>query len=333
MCIITEIFSNFAPTTIVLSEFQTNMGNLPNITKNLLIINALAFIMMYIVKGSMGIDLNNVFGLHFFMASDFQVYQLVTYMFMHAGIEHIAFNMLALWMFGRVVETVWGPRKFLFYYIFCGIGAGVMQEIAQFFWLYSTLNSQLSLGVFDAFSVMSQMSEQLNGLTTVGASGAIYAILLAFGMIFPEERIFIFPLPIPIKAKWFVIFYAGVELFSALATPGDHVAHLAHLGGMLFGFLLIRYWRKSISGHYGGRSRGQEFFDKMRTSWEKRSRKQSGPTDNSGSYNRHGSDWDYNSRKKSQQEEVDRILDKIRKSGYESLTREEKQTLFDQSGK
>ena len=115
MCIITEIFSNFAPTTIVLSEFQTNMGNLPNITKNLLIINALAFIMMYIVKGSMGIDLNNVFGLHFFMASDFQVYQLVTYMFMHAGIEHIAFNMLALWMFGRVVETVWGPRKFLFY--------------------------------------------------------------------------------------------------------------------------------------------------------------------------------------------------------------------------
>ena len=180
---------------------------------------------------------------------------------------------------------------------------------------------------------MSQMSEQLNGLTTVGASGAIYAILLAFGMIFPEERIFIFPLPIPIKAKWFVIFYAGVELFSALATPGDHVAHLAHLGGMLFGFLLIRYWRKSISGHYGGRSRGQEFFDKMRTSWEKHSGKQSGPTDNSGSYNRHGSDWDYNSRKKSQQEEVDRILDKIRKSGYESLTREEKQTLFDQSGK
>lgn len=311
------------------------MGNLPSITKNLLIINVLAFVTMYIVKGSIGIDLNNVFGLHFFMASDFQVYQLVTYMFMHAGIEHIAFNMLALWMFGRVVETVWGPRKFLFYYIFCGIGAGFMQEIAQFFWLYGTLNSQMPLGMLDAVGVMSQMSEQLNGLTTVGASGAIYAILLAFGMIFPEERIFIFPLPIPIKAKWLVIIYAGIELFSALATPGDHVAHLAHLGGMLFGFLLIRYWRKSMASHYGGRSRGQEFFDRMRDAWEKRSGKQGSNYGNGtgGSYGKHGSDWDYNSRKKSQQEEVDRILDKIRKSGYESLTREEKQTLFDQSGK
>ena len=104
------------------------MRNIPTITKNLLIINILAFLAMYVLKGAMGVDLNNLLGLHFFMASDFQVYQLVTYMFMHANFEHILFNMFALWMFGCVVENVWGPKKFLFYYIFCGVGAGMLQE-------------------------------------------------------------------------------------------------------------------------------------------------------------------------------------------------------------
>lgn len=250
------------------------MRNIPTITKNLLIINILAFFAMYVLKGATGVDLNNLLGLHFFMASDFQVYQLVTYMFMHANFEHILFNMFALWMFGCVVENVWGPKKFLFYYIFCGIGAGMLQEIAQFFSVYIELNSQQPMGVFEAFGWMSKLSHQLNGLTTVGASGAIYSILLAFGMLFPEERIFIFPLPIPIKAKWFVIGYAGIELFSALATPGDHVAHLAHLGGMIFGFFLIRYWRKhpQNGGRYNINS-GPNFFDRMRTNWEQHNQK------------------------------------------------------------
>ena len=250
------------------------MRNIPTITKNLLIINILAFFAMYVLKGATGVDLNNLLGLHFFMASDFQVYQLVTYMFMHANFEHILFNMFALWMFGCVVENVWGSKKFLFYYIFCGIGAGMLQEIAQFFSVYIELNSQQPMGVFEAFGWMSKLSHQLNGLTTVGASGAIYSILLAFGMLFPEERIFIFPLPIPIKAKWFVIGYAGIELFSALATPGDHVAHLAHLGGMIFGFFLIRYWRKhpQNSGRYNINS-GPNFFDRMRTNWEQHNKK------------------------------------------------------------
>ena len=270
---------------------------------------------MYVLKGAMGVDLNNLLGLHFFMASDFQVYQLVTYMFMHANFEHILFNMFALWMFGCVVENVWGPKKFLFY-IFCGVGAGMLQEIAQFFSVYLEFNAQQPMGVFEAFGWMSKLSHQLNGLTTVGASGAIYSILLAFGMLFPEERIFIFPLPIPIKAKWFVIGYAGIELFSALATPGDHVAHLAHLGGMIFGFFLIRYWRKQSNG--GGRyniNNGSSFFDSI------------------GSNYTGNSDWDYNARQRAKQEEVDRILDKVRKSGYESLTKEEKNTLFEQKRK
>lgn len=309
------------------------MRNIPTITKNLLIINILAFLAMYVLKGAMGVDLNNMLGLHFFMASDFQVYQLVTYMFMHANFEHILFNMFALWMFGCVVENVWGPKKFLFYYIFCGVGAGMLQEIAQFFSVYLEFNAQQPMGVFEAFGWMSKLSHQLNGLTTVGASGAIYSILLAFGMLFPEERIFIFPLPIPIKAKWFVIGYAGIELFSALATPGDHVAHLAHLGGMIFGFFLIRYWRKQSNG--GGRyniNNGSSFFDSMRTKWEAHNQKK---TENNGgsSYTTGNSDWDYNARQRAKQEEVDRILDKVRKSGYESLTKEEKNTLFEQKRK
>ena len=309
------------------------MRNITTITKNLLIINILAFFAMYVLKGATGVDLNNLLGLHFFMASDFQVYQLVTYMFMHANFEHILFNMFALWMFGCVVENVWGPKKFLFYYIFCGIGAGMLQEIAQFFSVYIELNSQQPMGVFEAFGWMSKLSHQLNGLTTVGASGAIYSILLAFGMLFPEERIFIFPLPIPIKAKWFVIGYAGIELFSALATPGDHVAHLAHLGGMIFGFFLIRYWRKhpQNGGRYNINS-GPNFFDRMRTNWEQHNQKKA--ANNTGHFTSSGnSDWDYNAHQKAKQEEVDRILDKIRKSGYESLTREEKNTLFEQKRK
>ena len=308
------------------------MRNIPTITKNLLIINILAFLAMYVLKGAMGVDLNNLLGLHFFMASDFQVYQLVTYMFMHANFEHILFNMFALWMFGCVVENVWGPKKFLFYYIFCGVGAGMLQEIAQFFSVYLEFNAQQPMGVFEAFGWMSKLSHQLNGLTTVGASGAIYSILLAFGMLFPEERIFIFPLPIPIKAKWFVIGYAGIELFSALATPGDHVAHLAHLGGMIFGFFLIRYWRKQSNG--GGRyniNNGSSFFDNMRTKWEAHNQKKAG--NNSGPNYTGNSDWDYNARQRAKQEEIDRILDKVRKSGYESLTKEEKNTLFEQKRK
>jgi len=227
---------------------------------------------------------------------------------MHAGIEHIFFNMFALWMFGCVVENVWGPKKFLFYYISCGVGAGLIQELAQF--------TSLSLSLYPSIGM------------TVGASGAIYAILLAFGMIFPDERIFIFPLPVPIKAKWFVCFYIVVELFSALATSNDSVAHTAHLGGMLFGFLMIRYWRNHPGGGNFGRANGRQFFDKLRNNWERRSNKKAGD----GGSRSSNADWEYNARKKKEQEDIDRILDKIRRSGYDSLTDEEKRKLFE-SGK
>ena len=316
------------------------MRNIPVVTKNLLIINILVFIATYVLRG-LNIDLNDILGLHFFLASDFRIWQFFTYMFMHGGFTHILMNMFMLWMFGMVVENVWGPRKFLFYYIVCGVGAGLCQELAQ----YGTYLVE-GLSQFESVRIgttVLPMDVYLNMMNTVGASGAIYGVLLAFGMLFPEERMFIIPIPIPIKAKWIVMGSIVVELFSAIGTSNDGVAHLAHLGGMLFGFILIHYWKKHPYSGYGdfGMNRGHQFFDRMKNSWEQRGGRASHNTTNgsNGSWSNtsqsntadNNSDWDYNARKKQQQEEVDRILDKIRKSGYDSLTKDEKQKLFDSS--
>ena len=216
------------------------MNNLPPITKNLLIINVLCYFGI-IVARRYGVDLDSVLGLHFFLASDFKLYQLFTYMFMHANLEHIFFNMFAVWMFGRTLEMVFGSKRFLTYYLVCGIGAGIVQEVIQYVF-YAT-----ELVRYDSVNIgveIVPMAEYLNLMTTVGASGAVYGILLAFGMLFPNSQMFVFPLPFPIKAKFFVIGYAVIELFLGLGQTGDGVAHFAHLGGMIFGFLLIMYWRK-----------------------------------------------------------------------------------------
>jgi len=316
------------------------MRNIPVVTKNLLIINILVFIATYVLRG-VNIDLNDILGLHFFLAKDFRIWQFFTYMFMHGGFTHILMNMFMLWMFGMVVENVWGPKKFLFYYIVCGLGAGLCQELAQ----YGTYIVD-GLAQYDSVRLginIVPMDVYLNMMNTVGASGAIYGVLLAFGMLFPNERMFIIPIPIPIKAKWIVMGSILVELFSAIGTSNDGVAHLAHLGGMLFGFILIRYWKKHPYSGYGdfGMNKGHQFFDRMKNSWEQRGGHDNrnttpGASDSWTNTSPHNtadskSDWDYNAQKKQQQEEVDRILDKIRKSGYDSLTKDEKQKLFDSS--
>ena len=217
------------------------MNNLPTVTKNLLSINVLCFFGMLVAK-RYGIDVENLLGLHFFLASDFNLSQLISYMFMHANFQHIFFNMFAVWMFGRVLEQVWGPKRFLTYYLICGIGAGLIQELVQYLEYAFTLSNYDSVNLGIAGGII-PMEEYLNMMTTVGASGAVYGILLAFGMLFPNSQMFIFPLPFPIKAKYFVIGYAVLELFLGLGG-GDGVAHFAHLGGMLFGLILIIYWRK-----------------------------------------------------------------------------------------
>ncbi len=196
------------------------------------------------VAESWGINLNYYLGLHFFLNDSFQVYQPLTYIFMHGGLSHLFFNMFALWMFGRILENVWGSKNFLIYFLICGIGAGVVQEIVQYVSINMDISSfeqarGLALSSYDRAMVYSRIP------STVGASGSVYGILLAFGMMFPNEKLFIIPFPFPIKAKFFVIGYAIIELVTGLSNnPNDNVAHFAHLGGMLFGLILILYWRK-----------------------------------------------------------------------------------------
>lgn len=226
------------------------MRELPVVTKNLLYINVLMFLAA-LAAGRYGIDLNEYLGLHLFIADDFKPLQIVTYMFMHGGFMHLFFNMFALFMFGRVLESVWGPKRFLTFYFVTGIGAGLIQEVVQFIY-YETQLSMYS-GVNLGAGLVVPMSQYLNMWITVGASGAIYGILLAFAMTFPNERLFVMPFPFPIKAKYFVLIFGALELLSGIGNrPGDNVAHFAHLGGMLFGLVLILYWRKKgeIDGPY-----------------------------------------------------------------------------------
>jgi membrane associated rhomboid family serine protease len=298
-------------------------------TKNLLVVNFLAFAATWVLE-LRGIDLSQLLGLHFFLASDFHFYQFFTYMFLHGGFTHIFFNMFALWMFGSVIERVWGPKKFIFYYIICGIGAGLTQEIVQY--ANFSIQGLSAYQYVNAGGIQMTTDAYINLWTTIGASGAVYGILLAFGMIFPNERLFIIPFPFPIKAKWLIVGYIAIEIFSALGQ-NDGVAHMAHLGGMLFGFLLIRYWQKHPdSSQRFGRSRGQEFFENMKRRYDQRQQDQRNNRMHAEeTQRRRETDEEYNARKRQNQEEVDAILDKIRKSGYDSLTKEEKKKLFDQS--
>ena len=235
------------------------MNNLPAVTKNLLIINVLCFF-GGIVARRYGMDLNEMLGLHFFMASDFKLYQLVTYMFMHADFQHIFFNMFAVWMFGRILETVWGSQRFLFYYVLCGIGAGLVQEVTQYFEFLPVMHDMAQFLTFPADTSIPingttrsaeqwvALCQRIISVPTVGASGAVYAILMAFGILFPNQPMYIFPLPVPIKTKWMIMGYIAIELYLGVAS-NDGIAHFAHLGGMVFGFLLIMYWRKKGTFH------------------------------------------------------------------------------------
>ena len=301
------------------------LSSVPPVTKNIIIINILVMIMTWLSPEFMYEN----FSLFYPTSAFFKPWQIITHMFMHGGFWHIFFNMYTLFIFGCVLERMWGPKKFLLFYFVTGIGAALMHTGVQAIEMqvYMSQAAEGSAGAIQAIHALKMTP-------TVGASGAVYGILLAFGMIFPEQRIFIFPFPFPIKAKWFVIIYAGLEVAQALSTPGDGVAHLAHLGGMAFGYMMIRYWRSHLGTGYG-MDGGTQFFDSMRASWERqRNRWTANRRSDTGRHSA-GSDpdWEYNARKKAEQEEIDRILDKIRRNGYDSLTKEEKQTLFDSSNR
>ena len=227
----------------------TGFRVLPPVVKHLLIINVLLYLATFTMN-RFQIDLTDYLGLHFFKASDFRAYQLITYMFMHGNFEHLFFNMFALWMFGNTLENIWGSKRFLWFYMLCGIGAGLCQEVVQYIQYVTTLAQYDSVN-FGGGQVIS-MANYLNMLNTVGASGAIYGLLLAFGMMFPNSMIYLYFF-VPIKAKCFVIGYAVIELVSGF-IGGGNVAHFAHLGGMLFGLILILVWKKK------GRLYGDQIF-------------------------------------------------------------------------
>ena len=207
--------------------------NLPPVTKNLLIINFIVFFADY-VFGRYGISLTHYLGLHYITASEFHFWQPLTYMFMHADFSHIFFNMFAVLMFGPAIEERWGSRRFLIYYLITGLGAALIQEGVWALRLQPIL-SQMEPLTAAYFA---------NKVITIGASGAVFGILLAFGWFFPDVRMFILFIPVPIRARTLVVIYALIELFTGIApTAGDNVAHFAHLGGMIFGWILILWWR------------------------------------------------------------------------------------------
>ncbi|MBS1773585.1 MAG: rhomboid family intramembrane serine protease [Bacteroidetes bacterium] len=261
------------------SRFQI----LPPVVKNLIIINAIMLFAKYALE-RMGIDLDNYLGLHYWKSQHYHFWQYFTHMFMHGNITHLVFNMFALWMFGSVLENVWGPKRFITFYIISGLGAAFLymgviayqlnvfqhafevyqsnptvdqyglfiaqhklQWIPQFMELKAVWEnnpniagaSQRSINLINEYQIL-RYDESM-----VGASGAIFGVLFAFGYLFPNTLLYIYFL-VPIKAKWFVALYAIVELVALIQNdPTDNIAHFAHLGGMLVAFVLLKIWSKN----------------------------------------------------------------------------------------
>lgn len=237
---------------------------LPEVVKNLLIINGLFFLAKYVLGTNFGINLDQHLALHHWESPDFRPHQLVTHLFMHGSFSHILFNMFALWMFGNQLENIWGGKRFLVYYMITGLGAAVL-HLAVIQFQISGLEAQMALeqinrvtsSGYDALQNSQNFIDPLMGklnllyyTPTVGASGAVFGLLLAFGMLFPNTLIYLY-FAIPIKAKYFVAAYGLIELWLGIQnSASDNVAHFAHLGGMLFGYFLIKYWRKNSQHFY-----------------------------------------------------------------------------------
>lgn len=267
------------------------LASTPPVVKNILIICILVFFGGYVLESSFSMPITEWFALFYFESDYFSPYQFITHIFMHANFTHLLFNMFAFWMFGRVLEKVWGSKRFFIYFIVTGIGAAVLHTFVQ--WLElgpmrEAVADYMANPNVDAFDMLvseyfpdyyaqvydknikfwekqpgneALIQQSINfandmmnfkfDIPTVGASGAVFGVLLAFGMLFPNtELMLLFP-PIPIKAKYFVIAYGALELYLGFAnSANDNVAHFAHLGGMLFGFFLIKYWQKNSGNFY-----------------------------------------------------------------------------------
>ena len=222
----------------------TRPDTLPPIVKNLIFINVLFFLATEFLFRDVGeFGLQGVFGLWPVNHENFRPYQIFTHMFTHASIGHIFFNMFSLWMFGRMLENIWGPKKFLLFYLLCGVGAAVAHMSVAYF-QYKPILEALE---FAKATGQTEYVEQLQsyGGYAVGASGAVMGVLVGFAYLFPNtELMLLFP-PIPIKAKWLILGLVAFDLFGGLGRTSDGIAHWAHLGGAAMGFILVFIWNKT----------------------------------------------------------------------------------------
>lgn len=277
-----------------MQQYRSPFAQIPTVTKNLIIINAIMLVATFLFQ-SRGVDLTRTLGLYYPDSDHFRVYQVITHMFMHGGMWHLFFNMFALYMFGRVLESVWGPRRFLVFYFVTGLGAAALHmfvnyiEIAPMADVMQGFKNTPAPEVFsefvnkyqrtiqnfgfnypaiiefasqwhdnpssasyerEAIALMDKLLQVRMNIPTVGASGAVFGVLLGFGMLFPNTQLMLLFPPIPIKAKYVVIGYGALELLLGLSMAGSNIAHFAHLGGMLFGFILIKYWNKNTRNFY-----------------------------------------------------------------------------------
>ncbi|MEP7258696.1 MAG: rhomboid family intramembrane serine protease [Flavitalea sp.] len=230
---------------------MSNFQAIPPVIKNLVIINALVFFAQSIFggngpfAGSFGANgIENLFALHDVHSVFFKPHQLITHMFMHGSITHLLFNMLALWMFGSMLENLWGSKRFLIFYMACGLGAAFLHLGVLYMEMKPVIEVFRQLPASQQEELLYSETFKVN-TATVGASGAVFGCLAAFGYLFPNSLIYVYFF-LPIKAKWFVIIYAAMELWLGVNnSAGDNVAHWAHLGGALVGFLLVLYWNKA----------------------------------------------------------------------------------------
>ncbi len=239
-------------------QFNSNQFNIPEVTKNIIIINVLFFLGTYAAR-SFGIDLQDILAMYYFKSSAFQPWQVVSHIFMHGSLMHLFFNMFGIWMFGSKLEQIWGPKRFLQFYFVSALGAFLLHfgiihwQIEQ---LLPSISAQDLKMMTDEGWALLQSNRNYSEPTLaalnlnynvpmLGASGALFGILVGFAMYWPNTELYLMFIPVPIKAKYFVLLYAAYELFSGVSGIQPGVAHFAHLGGALFGFLLLKYWNKN----------------------------------------------------------------------------------------
>ena len=242
------------------------LGNMPPVVKNLLILNVIMFIIT-VIGEQQGIRMTYLLGGYVFGSPFFEPYQMVTHFFMHGGMFHIFFNMFALVIFGSVLEQVWGPKRFFIFYVATALGAFVFHQLVGYIEFKQIENEIIAAG-YDIFEINKRISDlhvqgmiftepllrdyQISiGVPVVGASGAVYGLLAAFAYLFPNTQLMLLFPPIPVKAKWLVLFLVGIALYNSIQSqPGDNIAHLAHLGGALVGFIIVLIWKQDKKNYY-----------------------------------------------------------------------------------